>query len=135
HLVAQRLLLREHASRRRPNRSVIQIRAGGVQEPVIEHGAAEGGHRLILRGAWPTPSGHCRIGVSVKSLLSLSGFAAIRPSVRRPALAILRRALDAAGSRRESRHPWAAIPSSLRVSSTESMPLERTPQLVGKRSQ
>jgi hypothetical protein len=48
HLVAQRLLFRQHPLWRRPNRTVIEVRATGVKHPVLEHGTTESRHADIL---------------------------------------------------------------------------------------
>ena len=42
-LVANPLLRREHAARRRAHGPVVQIGDGGIEEPVREHGTAEAG--------------------------------------------------------------------------------------------
>ena len=48
HLVAQRLLLLEDASRRRAHRAVIEVGDVGIEEPVLQHGASESRHALMV---------------------------------------------------------------------------------------
>ena len=44
HLVAQRLLLLQHAARRRADRAVIQVGVLRIEHPVFAHRAAESHH-------------------------------------------------------------------------------------------
>jgi hypothetical protein len=46
-LVANGLLRREHASRRRPHRAVVQVHGTRLEQPLFAHGMAEGRHSVF----------------------------------------------------------------------------------------